>query len=301
METEIILARIRATMGFSEETFKWLRELPQLDIEGFWFKKEGEILFFSEFKRSWEEVLINSSEPIIQEYFLELGIPKDDLPKVRVYKSYSGSWMIDATIVMAGSAGTVYVILKSVSEIPKIVDGLTELINRLKRAFTEKVNKAVNKQLKSSSSKYTFPPPPTKPLSCDYDIDPSPLKSLTDSSNNSDNIHQDPSDYKDKEKLEPIMSELRGIFISKLSNYDSASNEKKREIKTEIAQTFKPLIKKWNMSSIVYDVYISESIKEKQLPSQEDFIKRIPKIIENYPDADVRKQHLINYLVNKLS
>lgn len=219
MEKETILAKIRTTMSFSEETFEWLQRLPQIDRRDIWFKREGGNLFFSEFRRSWEETLINSSEPTVQAYFRELGIPEDNLPKVKVYESFSGSWIIDAAIVIAGSMGTVYVILKSVSEIPKIVDGLTDLKNRLRKTFTKKANEAVNKKLKSSSSRYNSPPPPIKPLSTDFVIDARPLLSLTPSLMKSHKIHLNAAISRDSFSLENLGSDIMrdiqiGIFKS---------------------------------------------------------------------------------------
>ncbi len=181
MEKETILAKIRATMNFSDETFAWLENLPQIDREDVWFKREGGALFFSEFRGTWEEILVDSSEPLVQGYFRELGIPENKLPKIRVHESYSGSWIIDAAIVMTGSMGAVYAVLKAVSELPKIADGLTELKNRFKKTFTKKANEAVNEQLKSSSSRYNFPSPPTQPLSTEFVVDERPLSSLTPS------------------------------------------------------------------------------------------------------------------------
>lgn len=225
MEKETILAKIRATMSFSEETFEWLRRLPQIEREDVWFTREGGSLFFSEFRRSWEEILINSSESMVQGYFRELGIPEDNLPKAKVYESYSGSWIIDAAIVMAGSMGTVYAILKSVSELPKIADGLTELKDRLKRTFAKNANKAVNEHLKSQSTRYNFPPPPVEPLSTDFVIDARPLLSLTPSIMKSHKIHLNAAISRDSFSLENLGNDIMrdtqiGIFKSKTQKHE---------------------------------------------------------------------------------
>jgi len=225
MEKETILAKIRATMSFSEETLKWLERLPRIDREDVWFKREGGTLFFSEFRRRWEKILVDSSEPLVQGYFRELGIPENKLPKIRVYESYPGSWIIDAAIVMAGSMGTVYAILKAVSELPKVADGLTELKDRLKKAFAKKANKAVNEHLKSQSTRYNFPPPPAKPLSTGFVIDARPLLSLTPSLMKSHKIHLNAAISRDSFSLEnlgnDIMRDIRiGIFKSKTPKHE---------------------------------------------------------------------------------
>ena len=225
MEKETILAKIRATMSFSEETFVWLENLPRIDREDVWFKREGGALFFSEFQGTWKEILVSSSEPLIQGYFGELGIPENKLPKIRVYESYSGSWIIDAAIVMTGSMGAVYAVLKAVSELPKIADGLTELKNRLRKAFTKKANEAVTKQLKSSSARYNFPPPPTKPLSTNFVIDARPLLSLTPSIMKSHKIHLNAAISRDSFSLENLCNDIMrdiqiGIFKSRTPKHE---------------------------------------------------------------------------------
>ena len=225
MEKETILARIRATMSFSEKTFEWLERLPQIDKVDVWFKREGGSLFLSEFRRDWEEILINSSEPMVQGYFRELGILENNLPKVKVYESYSGSWIVDAAIVMAGSIGTVYAILKAVSELPKIADGLTELKDRLKRTFAKKANKAVNERLRSESTRYGFPPPPPEPLFTELVIDARPLLSITPSIMKSHKIHLNVAISRDSFTLEnlgnDVMRDIRiGIFKSKIPKHE---------------------------------------------------------------------------------
>lgn len=87
-----------------------------------WFAREGGNLFLSEFRGTWEKTLVSSTEPIIHNYFLELGLHKENLPSVKVYESYPGSWITDAAITMSCSIGTAYVILKGISELPKIAD-----------------------------------------------------------------------------------------------------------------------------------------------------------------------------------
>jgi len=225
MEKETILAKIRATMSFSEETFAWLENLPRIDGEDVWFKRDGGALFFSEFQGTWKEILVDSSEPLVQEYFRELGISENKLPKIRVYESYPGSWIIDAAIVMVGSMGTVYAVLKVVSELPNIANGLTELKDRVKRVFAKKANKAVNERLKSQSKQYNFPHPPSEPLSTDFVIDTRPLLSLTPSIMKSHKIHLNVAISRDSFSLENLGSDIMrdiqiGIFKSKTQKHE---------------------------------------------------------------------------------
>lgn len=225
MEKETILARIRATMDFSQKGHKWLEKLPQVDGEDIWFKTRGGYYFFSEFKEQWKELLINSSEPIVQEYFRRLGISENNLPKVKVYESYSGSWILDAAIIMGGSIGTVYTILKAVSELPRIADGLVELKDRLKKMFAKKANEAASTRLKSLGARYKFPSPPSDMLSTDFVIDSRPLSSLTPSIMKFHKIHLNVAISRDSFTIEnlgdDIMRDIRiGLFKSKTPKHE---------------------------------------------------------------------------------
>ena len=178
MEKETVLAKIRVTMSFSEATLVWLEDIQNSDI---WFARDGGSPYFSEYHGSYERILVNSSEHIIHSYFLELGLPDEKLPHVKVYESYSGSLIIEAALIMIASMGTTYTILKSISELPKIADGLTELKDRLKKDFSCKASEKVNENLKSAANQHKLLPPPSKPIDVDFIIDARPISSLTPS------------------------------------------------------------------------------------------------------------------------
>jgi hypothetical protein len=217
MEKETILAKIRVTMDFSKSALDWLERIQNSNV---WFAKKGGNLFFSEFRGSWERILIDSSEPIINDYFLELGLPKEKLPRIKIYESYSGSWIMEASLVLSASIGTAYTILKGISELPKIADGLTELKNRLKKEFSRKASEKVYDHLKSSVNQYKIPPPPSKQLIyTDFVLDARPLLSLTPSIMKSHKVHLNVAISRDAFTLEnlgqDIMRDIRiGIFKS---------------------------------------------------------------------------------------
>jgi len=217
MEKETVLAKIRVTMGFSEAALDWLEKIQNSHI---WFTREGGIPFFSEFRGTWERILISSSETIIHDYFLELGLPKEKLPRVKVYESYSGSWIMEAALIMFGSIGTAYTILKGISELPKIADGLNELKDRLKKEFSRKASEKVYEHLKSSVNQYKIPPPPSKQIIyTDFVLDARPMLSLTPSIMKSHKVHLNVAISRDVFTLENLgqdmMRDIRiGIFKS---------------------------------------------------------------------------------------
>lgn len=216
MQKETVLAKIRVTMSFSQATLGWLEEIQKSDV---WFAKEKGNLFFSEFRGTWEQILISSSEPIIHDYFLGLGLEKEKLPHVKVFESYHGTWIIDAALLMFTSIGTAYKILKDISELPKIADGLTELKDRLRKEFSHKASEEVYKHFKSASDQYKLPPPPVKPIYTDIAIDARPLLSLTPSIMKSHKVHLNAAISRDAFTLENLgqdmMRDIRiGIFKS---------------------------------------------------------------------------------------
>lgn len=217
MEKETVLAKIRVSMGFSEATLDWLEQIKNSNM---WFAREGGTLFFSELRDSWEKILISSSETIIHDYFLELGLSKEKLPRVKVYESYSGSWIMEAALIMFASIGTAYTILKSISELPKIADGLTELKDRLKKEFSRKASDKVYEHLKSLANQYKIPPPPSKQIIyTDFVLDARPLLSLSPSIMKSHKVHLNVAISRDAFTLENLgqdtMRDIRiGIFKS---------------------------------------------------------------------------------------
>jgi hypothetical protein len=215
MEKETVLAKIRASLDFSEEARSWLDKLPD-DI---WFRKEKGSAFFSEFRGTWKETLVSTAQPVIQDYFRKLGVAENELPRVKVYESYKGSWIVEAALTIAGSAGAAYYILKAVSEIPEIVKGLSDLKDLIKRRFHLNANQAAAKHLESQARGHNLHPPPREPLQTDFVIDARPLLSLTPAKMKSHKIHLNVGISRDTLSIENLSDELIkdikiGIFES---------------------------------------------------------------------------------------
>lgn len=66
---QTVLVRIRVTMGFSQATLAWFKEIQKLYKESqIWFtEKEGDLIF-SKFKSDWEKVLKGLAEKETREY-----------------------------------------------------------------------------------------------------------------------------------------------------------------------------------------------------------------------------------------
>lgn len=173
-------------MRFSESGAAWLDKAGKLDA---WFAKEQGAAFFSEFRGTWDRALVESCEPLVQQYFRNLGCPQNMLPRLRILESYAGSWIMEAAITMFATVGTTYTILKGLSELPEMADGLHTLKDRLKKEFTELTSRKVRDTLAGSPQSKSLPPPPTSPIVTNLVIDARPLLSLTPSKMMSHRIH----------------------------------------------------------------------------------------------------------------
>jgi len=216
MEKETILAKLHVTMAFSESATTWFDKAKELDL---WFAKEQGAAFFSEFRSTWDRTLIESCEPLVHAYFRDLGCPQEMLPRVRVFESYAGSWIMEAAITMFATVGTTYTILKGLSELTDMADGLTKLKNRLKKEFTDLTTRKVRDHLLQSSKAKSLPPLPQHPIVSDFVIDARPLLSLTPSKMMSHKIHLSVGISRDAFTLEnlgdDILRDVRiGLFKS---------------------------------------------------------------------------------------
>ena len=222
MEKETILAKLHISMKYSRTTLNWLKKAKEKKL---WLAKENGAVFFSEFRGQWERNLVNSCEPIVQSFFKQLDCPPDRLPRVVVYESYPGSWVMEAAIVMFASVGTAYTILKGLSELPKIADGLTELKDRLKEKFTGIANEDIRGHFTSSAQELGLPEPPQNPAVTDFVIDARPILSITPSEMKSHKVHLSVGVSRDAFTLENLGDDtLRDIRIG-LFKSDSERNQ----------------------------------------------------------------------------
>jgi hypothetical protein len=177
VQKETVLVKIRVHMKFNQKTVAWFEKIKRPNL---WFAEAHGMHFLSEYGTKWDKAFVESVGPIIHSYFGKLGLPEDNLPHVKIYESYPGSWVMEAAVVMFASIGTAYTILKGASELPQIADGLTELKDRLKNEFTRKADNEAKKYIDSQVKELKISKPPKKLIDCDFTIDARPLLSLVD-------------------------------------------------------------------------------------------------------------------------
>lgn len=188
MEKTTVLANLRLTMWFNRATLRWLKSFPDS-----WISEEEGSSFLSEYRGTWERMFLETANREAHSYFAELGVPGERLPFVQVGERYRGSWVLEAYLVMVGTVSTAYAVLKSISELPKIAEGLSTVKAGIQKRLKPLLDQAVRDQLIQTLnlngprdlhvdvSKPPAPqslPPPTV-VETDFVLDARPLASLT--------------------------------------------------------------------------------------------------------------------------
>ena len=178
MQKETVIAKVRAELSFSDKGKDYMRGL-----QGSWLSESNGDMFLREFGGHWNGIFTEYGQDLFQDYFKEMGLNSERLPQFRVVDSHRGSWVMEAALTMFGSIGSVYVVLKSISDLPKIADGLEELKSRLSKELGSKFEESIRDRIEPSLGNIdTFeqlPPPPKHLTISSFSIDARPLRNLT--------------------------------------------------------------------------------------------------------------------------
>ncbi|MDN3511817.1 MAG: hypothetical protein NG784_11025 [Candidatus Jettenia sp.] len=229
MEKTTVLARLRFSVAFTEQTIAWMNRNFADDA---WFVKDEGSIFLQEFGGRWREVIEKTIAQETSMYFSELGVPQEFLPYVSHGETYKGSWIMEAAIVMRGSIGQSYSILKQTAkDLPTIAEDLSGLRNKilrkveptLSRTISENLYSAANNSIRQRSNVKTdapsFPPPPSSLITTNFTIDARPLAALTPAILKSHKIHLSVGVSRDSFTLEnlgdePLRDVQIGVFTS---------------------------------------------------------------------------------------
>jgi hypothetical protein len=226
MEKETVIVSLRASIDFGKEAKSWMSHSLEIyngreNENGLWFAREGGKVFFSEFQGSWREALTEETDDAIQKYFLELGFDERFLPQTKITETYYGSWVMEAAVTIASSIGGTYALIKGVSEIPDMVEGLTKLKDSIAKKFTRRVDNKAADLLAEQAKRYNLPTPPPSVLQTkDFVLDARPLASLRPSEMKAHSIHLQAAISQDTFSLENLGDEtIRdiqiGLFVGK--------------------------------------------------------------------------------------
>lgn len=225
MEKETVIARLRASIDFGQEAMRWmntsLENYDNKNDNGLWFARDGGKIFLSEFSGSWRQALIEETDSTIQNYFVELGFNEEFLPKTKITEAYSGSWVMEAAVTIASSIGGTYALIKGISEIPDIAEGLTKLKDSIAKKFHHRANTKAAELLAEQAKRYHLPPPPTSILKTkDFVLDARPLLALKPGEMKAHSIHLQAAVSQDAFTLENLgndaMRDIQiGLFVGK--------------------------------------------------------------------------------------
>jgi len=149
MINQTILINVRASIRVSQQTIGILRLHYKENQKLSWFcSKDGneiyfnQKVFFTEYRRLWNDCLIESCQPEFDDFFCKLGWNTNfiEYPQITILETYEGSWIIEAAVIVAASVTTTYAVIKAISEIPDMIEGLQKLKEKIATKFQKKVN-----------------------------------------------------------------------------------------------------------------------------------------------------------------
>lgn len=232
MEKTTVLARLRYTIEFTQEAREWFQNFPDA-----WFARESGYVFLSELGRTWSKAIESVTEDEVKKYFSQLNIPQNYMPFIAETDTYRGSWIMEGAIVMAGTVGTSYAVLKGIapeSDLSQIVTGLTNLKDAIRDKVQRRLNREVNEALYSTATQSirqndtphqpSIPTPPRRPVTTSFVIDARPILSLTPAALKSHKIHLSVAVSRDSFVLENLgdtsLTDVRiGLFRSSVQRH----------------------------------------------------------------------------------
>jgi hypothetical protein len=189
MISQTTLVNIRSSIRPSKQLHSFINELYNDSEECPWFcAKDGNEFFFrqqgffSEFQSVWNKCLLESCQPSFDEFFQGIKWDKDVIgyPRIEILETYEGSWIIEAALIVATTASTTYHVLKGLSEIPDIVEGIQKLKEMLSKKFNKNINcKATDIIARCIDGKGTINSSNVPIMDTDIIIDARPLLALS--------------------------------------------------------------------------------------------------------------------------
>ena len=128
---------------------------------------------------------------------------------------------MEAAVTIASSIGGTYALVKGVSEIPDMVEGLTKLKDTIAKKFHRRVDDKATELLSEQAKRNNLPPPPHHVMHMkDFVLDARPLASLKPGEMKSHAIHLQAAVSQDTFSLENLGEETIndiqiGLFVGK--------------------------------------------------------------------------------------
>lgn len=152
MEKTTVLARLQFTIQFTEDAVSWMEKYSP----NAWFVKDDGSPLLHEYGSKWKEIIETNVNHEVQGYFRELGVSSNELPYVSHAETYKGSWIFDAAIVMKGSAGNAYSILKQTKkDLPGIAEDLSGLKSKIQKQIEPSLSQSISETLYAAEKNST--------------------------------------------------------------------------------------------------------------------------------------------------
>jgi len=218
MEKTTVLFRLHFTLALNRDAIAWLN-----NFEGAWFAQNEGNSFLRELGGTWTRVFDSVLNDELRRYFRRFEIPDESMPFVQHGETYTGSWVMDASVVMRGTMGRAFNALKGIPDLSSIADGFTNLKDGIIRKLELQTNEEVrNALLQSASNVRTNAPaipPPARPAAIDLVIDARPMRSLAPAAMKAHKVHLSVAISRDVFTLENLddeaMQDVRiGLFRS---------------------------------------------------------------------------------------
>ena len=217
MEATTVLFRLRYTVALTREALAWLN-----NFQGAWFsEKEGDG-FLREFGGTWSRTFESVLNEEVRKYFRRLDLSDEYMPFIQRGETYSGSWVMEASVVMRGTMGKAYNALRKVSDLSGVAEGFVSLKDEIIRKLDLQTNDEVARTLTQVASNIPSRPatiappshPPSHPALIDLVIDARPLTSLAPAAMKSHRVHLAVAISRDTFTLENLGDEsLRDVRI----------------------------------------------------------------------------------------
>ncbi len=157
---ETILATIQARLEFTEPCQKWLAQAHEHQL---WLARNGGKFFFTQFRTTWEQTLIEASTPLVRQHFLSRGVLPDRLPRVKIHES-SDHWTIAVAVAVKSVAGPATAVQQEQTAGQRIAAELARFQARLDKDFTCLANQRAHEHLCFPTVENLLPRPPQSPF-----------------------------------------------------------------------------------------------------------------------------------------
>ena len=193
MEKKTVIANLRAEITLTDSMRHFLGQFDGQN-QNIWVVQDGGDAFLHEFSREWNTNFIEIAQDVADAYFRRLHLSEERLPRVELTDYRKGSWIMEAALTMFGTVGSTYTVLKGLSELAQIADGLEKTKNllqsRLTARFQKKIPERIEPLLPEARILCELPLSiPGRPASVACSIDARPLRSLTPDVAKSHAIH----------------------------------------------------------------------------------------------------------------